>query len=60
MKNESLFLKLSKCEFEMDHMEYLGLILDKDTIQPDPTKIAGLCKWPRTMAQNLEISQESL
>lgn len=42
MKNKSLFLKLTKCEFEKCRMEYLGLILDRDTIRPDPTKIAGL------------------
>ena len=42
MKKESLFLKLTKCEFEKHKVEYLGLILDNNTIRPDPTKIAGL------------------
>src|SRR6266849_8897433 len=40
MRRESFFLKVSKCEFEQQHVEYLGLILDKDTVRPDPNKVA--------------------
>jgi hypothetical protein len=49
MKNESFFLKASKCEFEQPKVEYLGLLLDRDTIQPNPSKVAGLKEWLRTL-----------
>ena len=42
MKNESFFLKVSKCKFEQSKVEYLGIILDGDTVKPDPNKVNGL------------------
>src|SRR6267154_3393617 len=41
MEQESYFLRLAKCEFEKRRTKYLGLILDHDTIKPDPNKING-------------------
>lgn len=38
-KNTSLFLKLEKIEFKKEHVEYLGLLLNSDTIKSDPSKI---------------------
>jgi hypothetical protein len=49
MKKESFFLKVTKCEFKQPRMEYLGLLLDGDTIKPDPVKVAGLKDWPCTL-----------
>ena len=46
MKNESFFLKVSKCEFEQSKVEYLGLILDGDTVKPDLNKVNRLQTWP--------------
>jgi hypothetical protein len=46
MRNESFFLKAAKCEFEKQRIEYLGLILDGNTIKPDPVKVNGLKEWP--------------
>jgi hypothetical protein len=46
MRKESFFLKAAKCEFEKQRVEYLGLILDGDTIKPDLVKINGLKTWP--------------
>jgi hypothetical protein len=40
MQDESFFLKAAKCEFEKQQVEYLGLILDGDTITPDPVKMS--------------------
>jgi hypothetical protein len=55
MRNESFFLKASKCEFEKKQVKYLGLILDGDTIKPDPVKVDGLKTWPRTLKTVLEV-----
>jgi hypothetical protein len=49
MREESFFLKVAKCEFEKCQVEYLGLILDRDTIKPDPVKVNRLKTWPRTL-----------
>jgi hypothetical protein len=46
MRKESFFLKAAKCKFEKQRVEYLGLILDGNTIKPDPVKINGLKEWP--------------
>jgi hypothetical protein len=46
MRRESFFLKAAKCEFEKQCVEYLGLILDGNTIKPDPIKVNGLKEWP--------------
>ena len=55
MRKESFFLKISKCEFEQPKVEYLGLIVDRETIKPDPTKVAGLKDWPRVLKSVKEV-----
>jgi hypothetical protein len=49
MREESFFLKAAKCEFEKQRVEYLSLILDRDTIKPDPVKVNGLKAWPQML-----------
>jgi hypothetical protein len=55
MRKESFFLKAGKCEFEKQRVEYLGLILDGNTIKPDPVKVNGLKTWPRTLKTVTEV-----
>src|SRR6267154_1414689 len=55
MEQESYFLRLAKCEFEKRRTEYLGLILDHDTVKPDPNKVNGLKTWPRTLKTVREV-----
>ncbi len=42
MKEHSLFLKLEKCKFEKHRIKYLGILLEKGTVQPNPLKVTGL------------------
>ena len=42
LRDASLFLKPEKCEFEKRQVEYLGLLLNGETVEPDPSKIEGL------------------
>jgi hypothetical protein len=44
-----LFLKAEKCKFNIKEVEYLGLIISKNKITMDPTKLAGICNWPVPM-----------
>ena len=48
-EQESLFCKISKCQFEQRSITYLGIIVEAGTIQIDPTKINGLLSWPRKL-----------
>jgi hypothetical protein len=57
MRRESFFLKTAKCKFEQPRVEYLGLLLDGDTIRPDPSKVAGLKEWPRTLKSVTDVRQ---
>ena len=46
LKQNDLYLKLEKCLFEKDKMEFLGVVLKNSTILIDPTKIKGVVDWP--------------
>jgi hypothetical protein len=57
MRHKSFFLKTAKCEFEQPQVKYLGLLLDGDTIRPDPSKVAGLKEWPWTLKSVSDVHQ---
>lgn len=39
LRDNSFFAKLSKCQFAVTQIDYLGHIISKDGVQPDQTKI---------------------
>ena len=41
-----MYAKRSKCTFYVDRVAYLGFIVSKDGISPDPDKVAAVVKWP--------------
>src|SRR5258708_24840349 len=41
-----LFLKPEKCKFEQKEVKYLGLVISKDHVAMDPTKVHGVMEWP--------------
>jgi hypothetical protein len=46
LKEHNLYLKLEKCKFAQEKVEFLGMIITKDTIMMDPLKLAGIRDWP--------------
>src|SRR6201996_6458347 len=40
-----LYLKPSKCQFEVRKIEFLGVILENRTVTMDPIKVAGVQDW---------------
>src|SRR5258707_3337671 len=44
-----LFLKPEKCKFEQKEVKYLGLVISKDHVTMDPTKVHGVMEWPTPM-----------
>jgi Reverse transcriptase (RNA-dependent DNA polymerase)/RNase H-like domain found in reverse transcriptase len=46
LEEESFFLKLAKCKFKQESIDYLGIVVMKGTVRIDPTKQNGLAAWP--------------
>ena len=40
-----LYLKLEKCAFEKQRMEFLEVVLEDGTVQIDPAKLKGIADW---------------
>ena len=47
LQEHDLFLKKKKCQWEVNSINYLGLILEKGVKCMDPTKVEGIKNWPR-------------
>ena len=47
LQEHSLFLKKKKCQWEVNSINYLGLIFEKGVTHMDPTKVEGIKNWPR-------------
>ena len=45
LRDNDLFLKAPKCEFEQTRIEYLGLIISEGHTEMDPVKVAGIMDW---------------
>jgi RNase H-like domain found in reverse transcriptase/Reverse transcriptase (RNA-dependent DNA polymerase) len=46
LEKESYFLKPTKCKFEQQSIDYLGIVVTKGTVWIDPTKQNRLAAWP--------------
>ncbi|THG97606.1 hypothetical protein EW145_g7582, partial [Phellinidium pouzarii] len=46
LQDNDLFLKPEKCIFEVQEVEFLGMIIRPDNIHMDPVKLAGIQQWP--------------
>lgn len=46
LQEHDLKLKLSKCSFAQDKLEFLGHVISKEGVATDPTKIEIVRKWP--------------
>ena len=54
LQEHNLFLKKKKCKWEVDNINYLGLILEKGVTHMDLTKVEGIKNWP-TLAKVKDI-----
>jgi Reverse transcriptase (RNA-dependent DNA polymerase) len=46
LRENKLYLKPAKCEFEKEEMKYLGMIIGKGQVRMDPAKVAAIANWP--------------
>ena len=47
LRDQSLFANLSKCEFGLTDILYLGHIIGQDGVKVDVDKIRSILEWPR-------------
>ena len=47
LSEKKLYAKLSKCEFWLDSVAFLGHVINKDGVSVDPQKIEAVVDWPR-------------
>ncbi|XP_057248158.1 uncharacterized mitochondrial protein AtMg00860-like [Beta vulgaris subsp. vulgaris] len=45
-KEEKLYAKLSKCDFWLEEVKFLGHVVSKEGISVDPDKIKAVEEWP--------------
>ena len=50
LREKQLYAKLSKCEFWLTEVQFLGHVVSKEGIKVDPVKIEAVSKWeqPKT------------
>ena len=46
LQKYDLYLKLEKCKFAATEVDFLGMVITKNTIKMDPIKLAGIRDWP--------------
>ena len=53
LRKEQLYAKLSKCEFWLNEVSFLGHIVSKEGIRVDPKKIKVVVEWkpPRNVTE---------
>src|SRR5262249_17826626 len=47
LRGHQLYAKLSKCEFWLSSVSFLGHVISKEGIQVDPKKVEAVSNWPR-------------
>jgi hypothetical protein len=47
LRKYKLYIKLSKCFFNIKEVEFLGFIIGFIRVKPDPNKILTIKKWPK-------------
>ncbi|KAL2243791.1 UNVERIFIED_CONTAM: Retrovirus-related Pol polyprotein from transposon [Sesamum indicum] len=45
LREKQLYGKFSKCEFWMEEIAFLGHIVSKEGVQPDPAKVKAILEW---------------
>ena len=50
LEDASFYLQVTKCVFKVTSIEYLGLLIDGNTLKIDPTKQKGIAEWPEKLA----------
>lgn len=58
LERNKLFAKKSKCHFACIEIEYLGHLISKDRVRPNPKKLDSMISWP--IAKNVKSLRDFL
>jgi len=53
LNNNKLSVQTKKCRFHQTRIDYLDIIISKDSIEVDPEKIKGVTDW--LLSQSLDV-----
>ena len=48
LREHKLYAKLSKCEFWLSEVTFLGHVISKEGIKVDPQKVKAIMEWTRS------------
>ena len=53
LREKKLYAKFCKCKFWMEEIAFLGHIMSREGVKPDPSKIKGIQEWepPRNVIE---------
>nr|KYP57442.1 Retrovirus-related Pol polyprotein from transposon 297 family [Cajanus cajan]KYP62061.1 Retrovirus-related Pol polyprotein from transposon 297 family [Cajanus cajan] len=53
LKDKQLYAKLSKCEFWLEEVKFLGHVISNDGVSVDPSKVEAVLLWkpPKTVTE---------
>jgi hypothetical protein len=46
LRQNHLYLKPEKCDFEKPTVKYLGMIIGEKQVEMDPMKVKAVMEWP--------------
>jgi hypothetical protein len=46
LQKHNLFVKLEKCVFHQEEVEFLGYLVGKNGVRMDPAKVSAVAEWP--------------
>ena len=57
LKEKKLFAKLSKCEFWLSEVKFLGHVISQEGVAVDPSKVKAVLNWerPKTVKKFLRL-----
>lgn len=56
LRENDLYLKPEKCEFEKTKIDYLGMVIKEGKLAMDPVKLKGIRDWPTpTMVKQVRL-----
>jgi hypothetical protein len=59
LRAHQLYAKLSKCEFWLEKIAFLGHILTAEGIEVDPSKVEAVSKWKQPSGQHQNVTVRS-
>lgn len=46
LDREQFYINLNKCKFNSTEVKFLGFIIGRDSLKPDPSKVQAVVDWP--------------